>query len=161
MKEFSKPYLLYVGNDYPHKNLKRLKSAFEKLIGDGLNYELVLAGANDFISDAELENLYGNAGLFVFPSLVEGFGLPPLEAMVRGVAVVCSDIPALVEILADAAIYFNPLDIDDMAEKIKKVLLDKDLKDRLINRGYAQAKKYNWQETAEETLKIYESIPLS
>ena len=158
MKGSPKPYLLYVGNDYPHKNLKRLKLAFEKLIKQGLDYELVLAGTDSFVDDEELDKLYRNAELFIFPSLSEGFGLPPLEAMTRGVGVVCSNIPCLVEILGNAAIYFNPLDIDDIAEKIKKVLLDKDLKDELIKRGYERIKKYNWQKMAEETLETYNSI---
>jgi len=158
MKGSLKPYLLYVGNDYPHKNLKRLKSAFDKLIEHGLDYELVLAGTDSFVNDEELDKLYRNAELFIFPSLSEGFGLPPLEAMTRGVAVACSDIPCLVEILGNAAIYFNPLDVDDIAEKIKKVLFDKDLRDVLIKRGYEQTKKYNWQKMTQETLAIYASI---
>lgn len=154
MKEsFKKPYILYIGNDYPHKNLGRLKSAFEKIKADGIGCELVLI--TEFISEEELDNLYKNASLFVFPSLCEGFGLPPLEAMKRGVPVVSSNAACLPEILGNAVLYFNPLDIDDMADKIKKVLADEDLRKDLIQKGFEQIKKYNWQKTARETLEIY------
>ncbi len=148
-----KPYILYVGNAYPHKNLKRLNLAFEKVKQDGLNYELVLI--TDFVDDKELDNLYRNASLFVFPSLSEGFGLPPLEAMARGVAVVSSNATSLPEILGDGALYFNPLDIDDMAEKIKKALTDENLRKKLIEKGFEQVKKYSWRKMAEETLELY------
>ena len=154
MKELAeKPYILYVGNDYPHKNLKRLNLAFKKVVEDGLDYQLILI--TEFVSEQELDNLYRNASLFVFPSLSEGFGLPPLEAMARGVPVASSNATCLPEILGDAAIYFNPLDIDDMAEKIKKALLDEGLRNNLIEKGFEQIKKYSWQKMAEETLKIY------
>lgn len=148
-----KPYILYVGNAYPHKNLKRLNLAFEKIKQDGLNYELVLI--TDFVDDKELDNLYKNAALFVFPSLSEGFGLPPLEAMARGVPVVSSNATSLPEILGDAALYFNPLDINDMAEKIKKALLDENLRKKLVEKGFEQVKKYSWQKMAEKTLELY------
>jgi len=151
-----KPYILYVGNDYPHKNLKRLKLAFQKLIEDGLDYQLILV--TEFVSDKELDNLYKNARLFIFPSLCEGFGLPPLEAMAREVPVVSSNATCLPEVLGDAALYFNPLDINDMADKIKKALTDEDLRKKLIQKGFEQTKKYNWQTMARETLKIYSTL---
>ena len=153
MKEFPKPYILYVGNDYPHKNLKRLCLAFKKL---NLDYQLVLV--TDFVSDEELNKLYRNASLFVFPSLVEGFGLPPLEAMARGVPVACSNTGSLPEILGEAAVYFNPLDIGDMTEKIKKTLSNDRAKKDLIEKGFEQVKKYNWGKMAKETLGVYKSI---
>lgn len=154
MKEFpKKPYILYVGNDYPHKNLRRLKSVFEKIKAEGLDYDLVLI--TDFISEQELDNLYKNASLFVFPSLYEGFGLPPLEAMKRGLPVASSNVASLPEILGDAALYFNPLDIDDMANKIKKALIDRELRERLIREGFERIKKYDWQKMARETLEVY------
>lgn len=153
MKELYKPYILYVGNDYPHKNLKRLKLAFEKLKKQGFNYGLVLA--TKFVSEQELDDLYKNASLFVFPSLYEGFGLPPLEAMKRGVPVVSSNATCLPEILGNAVLYFNPLDVNDIADKIKKVLTDKNLREQLIQKGFEQVKKYSWEEMARETLKLY------
>lgn len=148
-----KPYILYVGNDYPHKNLKRLTSAFKKL---NLDYQLVLI--TDFVNDRELDKLYKNASLYVCPSLHEGFGLPALEAMKRGVPVASSNATCLPEILGKAAIYFNPLDVNDIAEKIKKILLDEDLRKRHIEKGFKQIRRYSWRKMAEETLKIY-SIP--
>lgn len=157
MKEFlEKPYILYVGNDYPHKNLKRLKLAFEKLRGNGLDYELVLI--TKFVSEEELDNLYKNASLFVFPSLSEGFGLPPLEAMAHGVPVVSSNATCLPEILGDAALYFNPLDVNDMARAIKKTLSSDRVRKALIQQGFEQIKKYSWEKMAEETLKIYHKL---
>ncbi len=154
MKELpEKPYILYVGNDYPHKNLQRLKWAFEKLKSEGLDYDLVLI--TKFVNEEELDNLYKNAALFVFPSLSEGFGLPPLEAMARGVPVVSSNATCLPEILGDAALYFNPLDVDDMAEKIKKALTDENLRKTLIQKGFEQIKKYSWRKMADETLNLY------
>ena len=155
MKELPKnPYILYVGNDYPHKNLKRLKLAFGKLVKEyDVNYELILI--TKFIGEEELDNLYRNASLFVFPSLSEGFGLPPLEAMARGVPVVSSNATCLLEILGDAALYFNPLDIEDMAEKIRKTLSDDRVKKALIQKGFEQIKKYSWEKMAEETLNLY------
>jgi len=152
-----KPYILYIGNNYPHKNLERLKLAYAKLKEQGLDYELLLI--TKFVNEQELDNLYKNASLFVFPSLYEGFGLPPLEAMKRGIPVVSSNTTCLPEILGDAAFYFNPLNIDDMAEKIKKALIDRELREELIKQGFEQIKKYDWQKMARETLEIYkESI---
>lgn len=153
MKEYHKPYILYVGSNYPHKNLKRLIFAFKKL---NLDYELVLI--TDFVSDEKLNKLYRNASLFVFPSLIEGFGLPPLEAMARGVPVACSNTGSLPEILGEAAVYFNPLDIDDMVEKIKKTLSNDRAKKDLIEKGFEQIKKYNWGKMAKETLEVYKNI---
>ncbi len=148
-----KPYILYVGNDYPHKNLKRLKLAFEKLRSEGLDYDLVLI--TEFVNEEELDNLYKNASLFVFPSLSEGFGLPPLEAMMRGVPVASSNATSLPEILGDAALYFNPLDVDDMVRVIKKTLSSDRVQKILIAKGFEQIKKYSWEKMAKETLKIY------
>jgi len=157
MKEFpKKPYLLYVGNDYPHKNLKRLKLAFKKLVENGLDFELVLI--TEFVSEKELDSLYKNASLFVFPSLSEGFGLPPLEAMARGLPVVSSNATCLPEILGNATAYFNPLNIDDMAGEIKRTLLDEDLRKKLIKKGFERIKRYDWDRMAKETLSLYKKI---
>ena len=139
MKESPKPYILYIGNNYPHKNLERLRLAFDKLIQESeLEHELVLI--TEFVSEPELEDLYKNASLFIFPSLYEGFGLPPLEAMKRGLPVVSSNTTCMPEILEEAALYFDPLDIEDMAEKIKQVLIDENLRSELVKKGYEQIK---------------------
>jgi len=172
------PYLLYVGNAYPHKNLERLILSFNKLIEDKKDLYLILVGEidyfykkiqdkfsdskkiifTDFISDKELVALYKNASIYVFPSLYEGFGLPPLEAMSCGVPVVCSQASCLPEILENSAIYFDPEDINDMAEKIKYVLDNEKIQKQLISNGFEQIKKYKWEEMTQEILKIYKSV---
>jgi glycosyltransferase involved in cell wall biosynthesis len=111
-----------------------------------------------FVADEELDILYANAGLYVFPSLCEGFGLPPLEAMSYGVPAVSSNATCLPEILGEAAVYFNALDPVDMAKKINLVLSDGGLRQELTKRGFEQIKKYSWRKMAEETLKIYRQV---
>lgn len=175
----NKPYLLYVGNAYPHKNLERLIIAFGKLITEYmLDYQLVIAGRKDqfherleeevaavrlddrviftdYVSDAELAGLYNKASLYVFPSLSEGFGLPALEAMSYGVPVVCSDATCLPEIAGDAAEYFDGRDEGEMAKVMAAVLASKERQELLIERGYEQVKKFSWATTAELTHKAY------
>jgi len=176
-----KPYILYVGNAYPHKNLERLILSFKKLIEDKQIYcQLVLVGEldyfyqrlrkmssvvpsgriifTDFVSDKELASLYQNASLYVFPSLGEGFGLPPLEAMAFGLPVVCSKATCLPEVLGQAAVYFNPENIEEMAEKIKQVLKDKKLQEKLIDQGFKRIQKYQWSKMVQETLGIYKTM---
>lgn len=182
-----KPYLLYVGNAYPHKNLERLVLAFAEILKDkrysnlklvlvgGMDYfykrlkEFVLDSASqiqnsviftDFVSDRELSVLYQNASLYVFPSLYEGFGLPPLEAMDYQLPVVSSNSSCLPEILEEAAVYFNPEDTGEMAERIKRVLGDESLQRELISRGLLVIKKYNWIKMARETEEIYLDLAL-
>ena len=172
------PYLLYVGNAYPHKNLERLIRAFEIMDKEGNGFKLVLVGWDEyfyprlkksvletkrivfagFVSDEELAKFYNNASLYVFPSLCEGFGLPPLEAMARGIPVVSSSATCLPEILSQAALYFDPGDENDMAQKITTVLTDENLQQDLVRRGFEQIKKYSWEKMAWETLEIYKRI---
>ncbi|MFH1938298.1 MAG: glycosyltransferase family 1 protein [Patescibacteria group bacterium] len=172
-RSLDKPYLLYVGNAYPHKNLERLIVAFDGLNKNGM--QLVLAGRldyfykkiqkrfsgfknivfTDFILDKDLPILYQNASLYIFPSLCEGFGLPPLEAMSYQVPVVCSKATCLPEILGQAAIYFNPEDIEDMKKKIKLVLEDKELQEKLKLEGNKRIKKYSWVRMAKEIFVVY------
>lgn len=184
----SRPYLIYVGNAYPHKNLERMILAFGKLVKEDINYQLILVGDmdyfyqrlkrfvkdlddrffgrklssrivfTDFVSDDELRVLYQNASLYVFPSLCEGFGLPPLEAMVYGLPVVCSGASCLPEILGPAATYFNPTNPQEMAETIRRVLEDKDLKEKLVLEGFRRAKGYCWPKMARETLAVYNNL---
>jgi len=170
------PYLLYVGNAYPHKNLERLILAFEKLNKEKKNLKLVLVGEldyfynrirktspnnvifTDFVSDQELADLYQSASLYIFPSLCEGFGLPPLEAMTHNLPVVSSNFSCLPEILGQAAIYFNPQDINDMINKIKKVLNNKKLQEKLVLEGKKRIKIYSWLKMAQEILGVYNSV---
>lgn len=173
-----KPYILYVGNAYPHKNLEKLARAFSQLKKKRNDLNLVLVGKEDyfysrlkhlvktsgasgvifadFVPDEDLTSVYQNAVLYVFPSLYEGFGLPPLEAMANGVPVASSSRASLPEILGPAARYFNPENPDEMARTIEEVLDSGELRRVLIKNGYAQIKKYDWERMAEETLEIYQ-----
>jgi len=174
------PFVIYAGNLYPHKNIERLVEAVKNLNNkDHLNLNLVvvcarsifydrfkekvrLMGAEKFVNlagfvpDEELAALYQQAEALVFPSLLEGFGLPGLEAMAVGLPVVAANASCLPEVYGKAALYFDPLDVDDMAAKIKKVMEDESLRERLKTEGFKQVKKYSWRKTAEQTLEVYE-----
>ncbi|OGI22305.1 MAG: hypothetical protein A2808_00900 [Candidatus Moranbacteria bacterium RIFCSPHIGHO2_01_FULL_55_24] len=172
-RDILEPYVLYVGNAYPHKNLGMILEMAEKFPGE----RFVLVGKEDYfyarlkkealargvgnvvfagsVSDEELGTLYRHARLYLFPSLYEGFGLPPLEAMNYGVPVMSARRGSLPEVLGDAAHYFDPED-KEAAEKIfTKMLTDESLRERLRARGYAQSAKYSWKRMAEETLRLY------
>lgn len=177
-------FLLYVGNAYPHKNLDVLLNVFKKLLEKKPDLRLVLVGKEDYfyarvqananalglwkkeelnssvifpgyVPDAQLEVLYQAARAYVFPSLYEGFGLPPLEAMAKGCPVVSSNSSSLPEILSSAALYFNPRSESDMNEKIWEILHDEELRKSLIIKGLEQVKKYSWWQCASETLDVY------
>ena len=109
-----------------------------------------------YVSNQELAFLYNLATLFVFPSLYEGFGLPPLEAVACGCPVVVSNVSALPEICGDAAYYINPYNIDSIAEGIRKLLDDKDLRGELIKKGLERAKTFSWDKSAREHLEVFE-----
>ena len=180
-------FLLYVGNAYPHKNLDTLLKAFSRLHPSRPDLKLVLVGKEDYfynrlhdlarelnlwqkeninspivfpgyIPDAQLEVMYQEAQAYVFPSLYEGFGLPPLEAMGKGCPVLSSDRASLPEVLGNAALYFNPQDKQDIISKIELVLDDANLRSQLQEKGYQQSKKYNWWECANSTFKIYQEV---
>jgi len=179
-----KNYLLYVGSAYPHNNLEKLIEALKILRtkNNQTNLDLVIAGKIDFFAnrlqkqigvnfpellphikffgvadDDELALLYQNAALYVFPSLYEGFGLPPLEAMSFGLPVVAAEATSIPEICEDAAIYFDPNDATDMADKINQVLIDQKLQADLREKGLALIKKYSWEQMAQETLEVYQT----
>lgn len=176
----NKPFLLYVGNAYPHKNLERMILAFGRLTTRYLlDYQLVIAGRKDsfhqgleeavqeanltdrviftdFVTDYELAGLYKNAKLYIFPSLSEGFGLPPLEAMAHDLPVISSNATCLPEVLGEAAEFFDPKSINGMSEAMLKVLSDEKLAKKLIVSGRKQIKKYNWNKTAKQTLEVYQ-----
>ncbi|OGH16795.1 MAG: hypothetical protein A3C30_00435 [Candidatus Levybacteria bacterium RIFCSPHIGHO2_02_FULL_40_18] len=108
------------------------------------------------VTDEELPAFYESAELFVLPSLYEGFGLPILEAMKYGCPVLTSNVSSLPEAGGDAAIYFNPEDVSDIAEKIEKVLSDKKLRDDMIKKGHEQVKKFSWEKSARQVLHTLE-----
>lgn len=176
-------YVLYVGAAYPHKNLGGLLKAW-KIFHDkyGLDYKLVLVGRRDYfynkllpvisdqlsvitdhrsliyldnINDEQLSGLYQNARLFVFPSLYEGFGLPPLEAMSHGVPVVSSNRACMPEALGDAALYFDPENYEQIADVIHRGLTDEDARFELKNNANELLKMYSWEKLARETKMWY------
>ncbi len=179
-KGIRKPYFLYVGNAYPHKNLERLLEVFAGLRKGGLDAQLVLVGKMDsfyerlkieaeklglsrqnqtifygYASEAELAELYRRARAYVFPSLLEGFGLPPLEAMRYGTPVAASDSSCLPEVLGEAATYFDPENSEAMAEAMQRVFGDEALRAALAERGRARVARYSWSRCAEQTMRIY------
>jgi glycosyltransferase involved in cell wall biosynthesis len=140
--------LVLVGSHTPHED--ELKT---------LSRELGVEGRVHFpgwLSDAQLEGLYRLAALFVLPSLEEGFGLPLLEAMRRGVPVACSNVSSLPEVVGPAAALFDPFDIDDMRAALRRVMTDPALAARLVEAGYERCRIYTWEATARATLSSYE-----
>ena len=113
-----------------------------------------------YLTDAELAALYSRALAFVFPSLYEGFGLPPLEAMYFGCPVVCSRAASLPEVAGDAALYCNAYDVDDIATCLQKIIQDNAMRDRLIEAGEAQVAKFTWRASAEKMLALAQSCRL-
>ncbi|MFH1896590.1 MAG: glycosyltransferase family 1 protein [bacterium] len=202
-----KPYLLFVGSMYPHKNLERLVEAFALMSDVGCqmsdvrgesgrssalgrlssDIKLVLVGKESYFSkrlrqkvesmglknrvffpgekapqgyvpDEDLPTFYQNAAAFVFPSLKEGFGIPPLEAMAFGVPVAASNASCVPEVCGRAALYFDPKNPSDMAEKISRLLQDKDLQKKLVAAGQENVKKFSWQKMAEQTLEVIQEV---
>ncbi len=177
-----KPYIMYVGNAYPHKNLERLAHAFDRLRKSPGREEmkLVFVGKEDYfyvrlrkmvedehignviftgyVPDHDLDIFFHNVSVYVWPSLYEGFGLSPLEAMAKGAPVVSSDHPCMREILEDSAYYFDAKDPEVMARSIEKVLADENLRAELVKKGYQQIKKYSWKRMAEQTLEVYKKF---
>lgn len=175
----SRGYVLFVGTLSPRKNVEALVQAFGRLVQEeGLDLPLILAGGRGWlddsifqtvrhlgldsqvrhltrISDEQLVHLYHGAGLLVLPSLYEGFGLPPLEAMHCGCPVVVSDRASLPEVVGDAGLLIDPQDIDNIAGAILSVLTDSALRESMTRKGYKQAQKFSWDKTAKETLQVY------
>jgi glycosyltransferase involved in cell wall biosynthesis len=181
------PFLLYAGSAKPHKNVTRLIEAFSALRGDlardrqfpGL--KLIVIG-DDISENPELRRavvrsgvqhdvrflgfvpieavrvFYASAEIFVFPSLYEGFGLPPLEAMAQGAPVVCSNTSALPEVVGDAAVLVNPENSFEIMHAVKRVLLDCELRQALSERGRQRAAAFSWRRSAEQLLATYERV---
>lgn len=168
------PYIFYVGNAHPHKNVEGLIKAFRKLKEKFTNLSLVLSGSDHyfwqkikkefphqdiiytgFISDEQLVVLYRNAEVFIIPSFEEGFGIPMLEAMASGCPVVASGVGSLPEVGKNAAVYFDPHSKEDMAEKISEVLDSKEIRKQLIEKGIKRYKEFSWKKLAQQTLEVY------
>lgn len=172
-----KKFLLYVGQQSDYKNVKRLGDAHQRLRDSHPDLGLVLVGKKTpahernkkyfdkngyagihftgFVSDEQLAWLYHHCAAYVFPSLMEGFGLPGLEAMANGAPVVSSNRTCLPEVYEKAAWYFDPKDVEDMAEKIGEVLDDDALRKELLRNGANQVKWYSWRKMAQQTHEVY------
>ena len=175
-------FILYVGNIKPHKNLVRLIEAFAELRRTGFE-ELKLLIIGDeisklpslrravhghklhkhvrflgYVSDDTLRVLYRLASLFVFPSLYEGFGLPPLEAMASGTPVVTSNQSSMPEVTGDAAVLVDPYDVNSIVEGMRRVLADADLAADLRRRGPERAREFSWARSVEQTRTVYEEV---
>ncbi|MBR8466375.1 glycosyltransferase family 4 protein [Campylobacter sp. faydin G-140] len=172
-------FLLFVGNVKPHKNLKSLLLAIINL-----NINLVIVGKKDnfitseysildtinnaglkdrvfftgYINDDDVPCIYNLATLFVFPSIYEGFGIPPLEAQACGCPVVCSNAASLLEVCGDSVVYFDPYNVDDMRDKIGIVLNDKKLQLKLKQKGFENVKRFSWERSANQIIKIFKNL---
>jgi glycosyltransferase involved in cell wall biosynthesis len=124
----------------------------------GLSDEVILTG---YVADEDLPTYYSGAECFVLPSLYEGFGLPPLEAMACGCPVIVSNVTSLPEIVGDAALLVNPHSADELARAIESILTNGRLKEGLVTRGLKHAGKFSWEKTATETEKVYEAVECS
>lgn len=173
-----KPFLLYVGNSFPYKNvtiilqalktlpkevklfapsaqnkfLERLKEKAKEL---GVGNRVIFPG---YVEDRELAAIYQSAGCFIFPSLAEGFGLPGLEAMSLGLPVVASDIPVFKEVYGDAAVYFDPKDATDLAGRVNLVLSEKKIQEKYIDLGFKQVRKYSWEKFGQKTWSVFQEV---
>ena len=174
------PYVLFVGTLEPRKNLVRLVRAYRRVAATGLPHALVLAGPMGWHHDPlmreialpgpgeivltgplpedELDALYRGAGAFAYPSLYEGFGLPVVEAMARGVPTVASTTSSVPEVSGDAALGVDPRSVREIAAGIERVLTHTDLAQQLATAGRARAERFTWDETARLTLEVYEGV---
>lgn len=174
-----KDFILFVGNVKPHKNLKNLLFALEKM-----DLNLVIVGKKDgfitsdstiseiiwtknlidrifftgYVKDKDIAAIYNLAKLFVFPSLYEGFGIPPLESQACGCPVVCSNAASLPEVCRDSVLYFNPHNVEDIRNKIQAVLNDENLRNELCVKGFENIKRFSWERSAKQIIEIMENL---
>lgn len=175
------PFILYVGRIEARKNIITILKALYKIKKLGLNYKLVNVGPMGwkhemvlqevhklnlqedvifpgYVPEDDLIKFYNAADLFVYPSLYEGFGLPPLEAMACGTPVITSNTSSLPEVVGDAGIMVDPMDINSLTEFMYNVLTDKNLQNKMIKKGLKRSKMFTWEKTAQKTWQIYENI---
>lgn len=176
---FKRPYLLYIGDRRAYKNFGFVLSAFKKSNLLRNNFSLLCFGGGKFKdaekilineyglsnlvfqtegSDKELANAYKYATAFIYPSLYEGFGIPLLEAMHYGCPIVASGTSCFPEVAGDAALYFDPENLDDLISKTEKIINDSDIRKKLIESGKEREKKFGWDKCAEETLDFYNTV---
>lgn len=176
------PFVLYAGNIKPHKNLERLIEAFYLLRRDGLEHVKLLIIGDEiskyatlrravhryklhqhvrffgFVPDRTLAVLYRLAAVFVFPTLYEGFGLPPLEAMAGGTPVITSNVSSLPEVVGDAALLIDPYDPVAIEHAMLRVLTEPSLRDDLSRRGLARVKEFSWDRAVRRIHQIYQEV---
>ncbi len=184
---YDNPYVLFVGSEQPRKNFAGLLKAFSQLKGEPRFKDLKLVKVGkagepeadfrgqtmkvitaldlvgdvifaDLVPEAELPAYYSGAEVFVLPSLYEGFGFPPLEAMACGCPVITSNTASLPEVVSDAGIMVNPYDTDSLAQAMRQVLTDAKLRDEMIRKGLEQSKRFSWEETARQTQEVYNKV---
>jgi glycosyltransferase involved in cell wall biosynthesis len=172
-------FILYVGVLQPRKNIPTLIKAYYKLKKEGIKHKLVIAGGKGWqykkifetveklnlqkdvifighIPDDDIPKLYNAADLFAFPSIYEGFGLPPLEAMACETPVVTSNSSSLPEVVGDAGIMVNPYDVDGLSKAMYEVLTNEGLRADMVKKGLERAKMFSWEKCAKEVLEVYE-----
>lgn len=178
----AQPFIVYTGSVYPHKNVDLLVNAIEKhnqnkevdlqlalicsrsVFWERLNKKITDRNLQNwvkllgFVEDTDVSKLYSQALALVHPSKMEGFGLTGLEAMSVGLPVISSNASCLPEVYGDAALYFNPNDVDDLVSCLETFIKDQDLRSTLATNGYLQSRKYSWTKMAKETLSVYKQI---
>ncbi len=175
------PFLFYLGTIEPRKNISAIVDALKILRAHGAPHRLVIAGRKgwlyqatfdhiaqtgmrdavdflDYVPDADLPALFAACDAFVFPSLYEGFGLPPLEALACGAPVVCANTASLPEVTGDAALLIDPHDAGAIAAAVTRITQDAPLRAELRARGFVQAAKFSWARAARETLAVYRRV---
>jgi glycosyltransferase involved in cell wall biosynthesis len=175
------PYILSVSTVQPRKNFIRLMKAYKIAKERGLSHKLVIAGRfgwlyedilekrtelsldddvifTGMVSDEMLASLYKGADIFIYPSLYEGFGLPPLEASFYGVPVISSNTSSMPEVMGDGALYIDPISSEDIASTFEQLAGDDEIKSQLIKKGYENLKRFSWEKCARETLELYKKI---
>ncbi|SVA92874.1 uncharacterized protein METZ01_LOCUS145728, partial [marine metagenome] len=178
----ARPFLLSVANIKPHKNLKRLLESFGQLRRDYDDLDLVIAGGDfypelqaacesygvkdrvrqlGFLKKKDLRALYNLARIFVFPSLYEGSGLPPLEAMACGTPVVASSNSAIPEVVGHNGLLVNPYRVDAITEAIRSLLEDSSFRNKLGAQGKIRAQEFDWNESARRVLDVYREVVTS
>lgn len=176
------PYILYTGTIEPRKNISLLIKAYERLKKEvGISHKLVLVGGKGwksddiyqqisnspvtehiiltgYVSSEEKNAFYQNASVFIFPSLYEGFGMPLVEAMVHGVPVVGSNVASLPEVVGEAGLLVSPTDEIALVQAIHTILTNQNLADSFIEKGYKQAKKFTWEQSASKLKELYKGM---
>ncbi|MCR1935386.1 glycosyltransferase family 4 protein [Clostridium tepidum] len=176
------PFILYLGGFSSRKNVKSIIEAFEKIYNKlPEKHTLVIVGSKkdegeklyefsrklkissniiftDFVEEQDLPIFYNGCSVFIYPSLYEGFGLPPLEAMSCGCAVIASNITSIPEVTSDCCINIDPFDVDNMSASMENILKNPELQDKLGKKALERSKLFSWEKTAKNTLNVYKSI---